>query len=161
MANKEHLAILERGVAEWNEWRKQHPDIGPKLREANLRGAKLFEANLNHADLSGSHPPPARAEARFSPLAFRRSLFRSLHAVIPSERPPFLSDRFRVGRARVEGPAFSLRVPSHVSSRPRRASARVESLPLSLPRGTCGSRGCLLSNTLTGALHNPPHLSRM
>ena len=49
MANEEHLAILKKGVAAWNEWRKQHPDITPDLREADLSSA-----NLNGADLSGA-----------------------------------------------------------------------------------------------------------
>ncbi len=57
MANEEHLAILKKGVAAWNEWREQHPDIGPDLRmaklsAANLGGADLDKANLSRADLS-------------------------------------------------------------------------------------------------------------
>ena len=50
MANEEHLAILKEGVAVWNEWREQHPDIEP-----NLRGADLDDANLRRAYLSGAH----------------------------------------------------------------------------------------------------------
>ena len=47
MANEEHLAILKKGVAAWNEWREQHPDLRPDLVEANLSGANLREANLD------------------------------------------------------------------------------------------------------------------
>jgi len=69
MANEEHRAILKKGVAAWNEWRKRHPEIRPdlyaaKLREASLR-EDLYEANLNgqnldsadlsRADLSGAN----------------------------------------------------------------------------------------------------------
>ena len=46
MANEEHLAILKKGVAAWNEWRKQHPDIRPDLRGANLARGEPREANL-------------------------------------------------------------------------------------------------------------------
>jgi TIR domain/Pentapeptide repeats (8 copies) len=85
MANKGHLAILKKGVAAWNKWRKQHPDIlpdlsvanllkadlsgtdlsranlvraqlgGANLREANLSGANLLGVNLVKADLSGAN----------------------------------------------------------------------------------------------------------
>jgi TIR domain/Pentapeptide repeats (8 copies) len=52
MANPEHLAILNRGVEEWNEWRSEHPDVRPDLREAKLSGENLSGANLSEADLS-------------------------------------------------------------------------------------------------------------
>jgi uncharacterized protein YjbI with pentapeptide repeats len=48
MANEEHVAILKKGVAAWNEWRRE-------LGEANLRGAKLIEADLSRANLSGAN----------------------------------------------------------------------------------------------------------
>jgi len=58
MANPEHLANLQEGAAVWNAWRKQHPEVEPDLRDANfggdLRGAKLQDAMLNGADLSGA-----------------------------------------------------------------------------------------------------------
>jgi uncharacterized protein YjbI with pentapeptide repeats len=72
MANDEHVAILARGAAVWNEWRaKSHdtPDLsgaglraldlsrfelsGADLRGADLRGANLSEANLSLAHLDG------------------------------------------------------------------------------------------------------------
>ena len=51
MANEEHLKILKQGVAAWNQWRKQNPEIIPDLSEANLRRADLSEADLSEADL--------------------------------------------------------------------------------------------------------------
>jgi uncharacterized protein YjbI with pentapeptide repeats len=51
MANDEHIAQLEKGVAAWNAWRDENPDVRPDLLEASLRGAHLFEANLGDADL--------------------------------------------------------------------------------------------------------------
>jgi len=59
MANPEHLAILKQGVKQWNEWRKEHPDVRPNLRaairvEVDLRKRDLTEANLHGADLNGA-----------------------------------------------------------------------------------------------------------
>ena len=51
MANDEHLAILKKGVAAWNKWREQHPDVEPDLRGANLNGANLLGAYLHGANL--------------------------------------------------------------------------------------------------------------
>ena len=52
MANPEHLAKLREGVAPWNEWRQQHPNIRPDLTAADLPAADLRGANLFAADLS-------------------------------------------------------------------------------------------------------------
>lgn len=62
MADEEHLKILRQGVAPWNQWRKQNPEIIPDLsgailckedlRKANLLGAVLGEADLSAANLS-------------------------------------------------------------------------------------------------------------
>jgi hypothetical protein len=41
MANDEHVALLKQGVAAWNAWRREHPDIRP-----NLSGAYLADAHL-------------------------------------------------------------------------------------------------------------------
>ena len=49
MENDEHVALLKKGVAAWNAWRKENPDIDP-----DLFGADLFEANLAGADLTGA-----------------------------------------------------------------------------------------------------------
>ena len=53
MANPEHLAILKRGVKEWNAWRKEN-DVEPDLVEADLSGADLIRAHLSGAHLSGA-----------------------------------------------------------------------------------------------------------
>jgi uncharacterized protein YjbI with pentapeptide repeats len=57
MANMEHVARLRAGIPEWNEWRRQNPDVVPDLSAANLRDAQLADvylgrANLANADLS-------------------------------------------------------------------------------------------------------------
>ena len=51
MANEEHLNLLNKGIEDWNEWRKQNLQIQPDLREAYLIGADLNSANLHRADL--------------------------------------------------------------------------------------------------------------
>ncbi len=51
MANKDHLAILRKGVLAWNIWRKKNPEIRPDLREAHLIEADLHGADLHGADL--------------------------------------------------------------------------------------------------------------
>jgi uncharacterized protein YjbI with pentapeptide repeats len=57
MANDEHVAILKQGVAAWNAWRKENPDLRPDLRDMpriqSLRGANLSKALLLRADLVG------------------------------------------------------------------------------------------------------------
>jgi hypothetical protein len=55
MANDEHVALLKQGVAAWNAWRDENPDIYPNLREANLNDANLDGANLTEADLDGAN----------------------------------------------------------------------------------------------------------
>lgn len=41
MANKDHLAILKKGVEVWNSWRQEKPEIKP-----DLKGAMLQEVDL-------------------------------------------------------------------------------------------------------------------
>ena len=59
MANDEHVAMLARGAAVWNEWRaKSHdtPDLsGSGLRGLDLRGFELSGADLRGADLRGTN----------------------------------------------------------------------------------------------------------
>ena len=69
MPNDEHVAMLARGAAAWNEWRAdcdETPDLsraglrgldlsGFDLSRADLRGADLRGTNLNGANLSGAH----------------------------------------------------------------------------------------------------------
>ena len=57
--NQTHYDILRAGVSKWDAWRKEHPDVRPDLKgadlsEACLRGADLMGADLTHADLSGA-----------------------------------------------------------------------------------------------------------
>jgi hypothetical protein len=51
MANPEHLAILNQGVEAWNEWRREHRNVIPDLRGADLRGADFRGADLSDANL--------------------------------------------------------------------------------------------------------------
>jgi uncharacterized protein YjbI with pentapeptide repeats len=74
MPNDEHVAMLGRGAAVWNEWRAEHgetPDLShagmrgldlsgfdlsrADLRGADLRGTKLCDADLSGADLQGAN----------------------------------------------------------------------------------------------------------
>jgi uncharacterized protein YjbI with pentapeptide repeats len=69
MPNDEHVAMLGRGAAMWNDWRTkldETPDLsrgslrgldlsGFDLSSANLRGADLRGTKFNDADLSGAH----------------------------------------------------------------------------------------------------------
>jgi uncharacterized protein YjbI with pentapeptide repeats len=50
MPNDEHVAMLGRGAAVWNEWRAKH-DETPDLSRASLRGLDLSGFDLSHADL--------------------------------------------------------------------------------------------------------------
>lgn len=51
MANKQHLAILDKGVSEWNRWRRANPGGQPNLRKADLRDRDLRGANFNDVNL--------------------------------------------------------------------------------------------------------------
>jgi hypothetical protein len=51
MANDEHIAQLKKGVAAWNAWRKENPNIQPELNGAVLCGANLINADLSRAKL--------------------------------------------------------------------------------------------------------------
>jgi uncharacterized protein YjbI with pentapeptide repeats len=69
MPNDEHVAMLARGAAVWNEWRAKLDETpalsraglrgldltGFDLSRADIRGADLRGANLSNADLSGAH----------------------------------------------------------------------------------------------------------
>jgi hypothetical protein len=60
MANDEHLRVLRRGSATWNEWRERNgieePDLSAtKLREEDLSGADLSGADLRGADLGAAN----------------------------------------------------------------------------------------------------------
>jgi uncharacterized protein YjbI with pentapeptide repeats len=69
MPNDEHVAMLARGAAAWNEWRTkldETPDMsraglrgldlsGFDLSRADLRDADLGGTNLSAANLAGAH----------------------------------------------------------------------------------------------------------
>ena len=51
MADQAQLAILKKGVAEWNKWRKENPQDEPHFNDADLAGMDLEEVNLDDANL--------------------------------------------------------------------------------------------------------------
>ena len=53
MPNDDHVAMLGRGAAVWNEWRAKHDDA-PDLSRAGLRGLDLSGFDLSRADLRGA-----------------------------------------------------------------------------------------------------------
>ena len=60
MADSNHVKKLREGVAVWNQWRSENPDVPIDLRSADLRdielpGVNLREANLNSCNLRGAN----------------------------------------------------------------------------------------------------------
>jgi uncharacterized protein YjbI with pentapeptide repeats len=53
MPNDEHVAMLARGAAAWNEWRAKHDEV-PDLSRTGLRGLDLSGFDLSEADLRGA-----------------------------------------------------------------------------------------------------------
>jgi uncharacterized protein YjbI with pentapeptide repeats len=53
MANDEHVSVLSRGAAAWNEWRADHDETSD-LSQAGLRGLDLSGFDLSRADLRGA-----------------------------------------------------------------------------------------------------------
>lgn len=56
MANAMHLAQIQQGIAAWNAWREENPEIWPDLSGADLRqldlsGVNLMRVNLRRANL--------------------------------------------------------------------------------------------------------------
>jgi uncharacterized protein YjbI with pentapeptide repeats len=51
LANPEHLAILKRGVDEWNAWRQEHYGLVVDLSGADLANADLSQVNLSQGHL--------------------------------------------------------------------------------------------------------------
>jgi len=52
MANSDHVRKLMEGVAAWNQWRSENPEVSIDLRKADLRDAELPGAMLHDANLS-------------------------------------------------------------------------------------------------------------
>ncbi len=78
MTHKEQVQLLKRSVPEWNQWRKQNPEIVPNLYRANLQGADLHRANLEGAKLEGTILDP-KAPANAQVHDFRKA---NQHSVI-------------------------------------------------------------------------------
>ncbi len=57
--NPEHLAILMKGVAAWNKWREENPNVIPDLQGADLSEADLANAELSDAKLANAYMPKA------------------------------------------------------------------------------------------------------
>ena len=53
MPKDEHVAVLRRGAAVWNEWRAEH-DETPDSSGAGLRGLDLTGFDLSRTDLRGA-----------------------------------------------------------------------------------------------------------
>jgi uncharacterized protein YjbI with pentapeptide repeats len=51
--NDEHVGVLARGTAVWNEWRATHDEM-PNLSRAGLRGLDLSGFDVSRADLRGA-----------------------------------------------------------------------------------------------------------
>ena len=57
MSNDDHCAQLRKGVAAWNAWRKENPNIHPDLSGAIIGDWDLIQAKppLSDADLGGAN----------------------------------------------------------------------------------------------------------
>src|ERR1700716_2073564 len=62
MANKDHLALLLRGVDAWNQWRQIAYEEWPDLRDVHLVGACLRMVNLSRKDLRNADLSEANME---------------------------------------------------------------------------------------------------
>jgi uncharacterized protein YjbI with pentapeptide repeats len=66
MANPEYFnKLLKEGVTVWNQWRKEHPNIQPDLREAHLSCAPLQGAYLEGALLQGADLTKAQLQGAY------------------------------------------------------------------------------------------------
>jgi len=63
MANDEQVALLKQGVAAWNAWRDENPNILPDFSGAFLPNANLSAANLSGANLGRAFLPNANLSA--------------------------------------------------------------------------------------------------
>lgn len=54
MSDSVALSMLDRGVEEWNSWRKENSDVRPDLSGANLADRNLEKANLSEVRLCGA-----------------------------------------------------------------------------------------------------------
>ena len=65
MANEAHVKILEQGVAIWNRWRQDHPDIRPDLSRTYFQGKEFNGINLKGAKLTGIRLQQAKLNEAF------------------------------------------------------------------------------------------------
>ena len=54
MAKKDHLNILEQGVANWNNWRGENPSTRPDLRGADFKNKDFTGADFSNAFIQGA-----------------------------------------------------------------------------------------------------------
>ena len=55
MADEAHIAILMKGVAAWNTWRAENPDIRPNLAGVDIEGFDLDGINLSRTNLTDAN----------------------------------------------------------------------------------------------------------
>ena len=55
MANSAHIAVIEKGVAAWNEWRRVNPTVIPDLSDHFLIGEHLGRIDLSNSNLKETH----------------------------------------------------------------------------------------------------------
>jgi uncharacterized protein YjbI with pentapeptide repeats len=55
MAKKEHIEIIKRGKDDWNEWRRNKPNLKPDLSGVELQQENLQGVNFQKADLEGAN----------------------------------------------------------------------------------------------------------
>jgi uncharacterized protein YjbI with pentapeptide repeats len=55
MADGEQVAKLRQGVAAWNTWRHDNPNIQPGLSRVTLEGTDVSGINLSRANLGGAN----------------------------------------------------------------------------------------------------------
>jgi hypothetical protein len=80
MANKMHVAILNKGVKAWNAWRKKNPTVKPDLRRMDLSRRDLRGADLSGADLEHAHLEETKLGYRYVPRAMVRGVLSAMPA---------------------------------------------------------------------------------
>ena len=71
MAATEQMCLIGQGVASFNKWREENPEIVIDLRDEDMHGMNLKNINLSHAILDGvdlSYALPGNANLSFVKL---------------------------------------------------------------------------------------------
>jgi hypothetical protein len=55
MANPEHVAIIDKGVATWNQWKETNRSLRADLRAANLSGRDFSRIDFSEVDLTAAN----------------------------------------------------------------------------------------------------------